>query len=71
MLGDTKKGIEEVFAFCLQRGCGITFVGDGMVIVPQRILEELDRNGLDFEPAELSPEQAKEARILEAVSGRF
>jgi hypothetical protein len=35
------------------------------------VLLGLGRNGLEFEPAELSPEQAKEARILEAVSGRF
>jgi protein-L-isoaspartate O-methyltransferase len=51
--------------------CDITVVRDGVYIVPQTLFEELQSDGIFFEPVPLTEEEKKEFRLLSLVAEQF
>jgi protein-L-isoaspartate O-methyltransferase len=51
--------------------CDITVVRDGVYIVPQTLFEELQSDGIFFEPVSLTEEERKEFRLLSLVAEQF
>ena len=70
IIDDKKATFQQIFRLSLKHNCGIDIVRDEVFIVPQEILDELDKNGTRYEWASLTEEEAKTASILSAVSRR-
>lgn len=66
--GDYETAWKEIFQLMRKHKCDVTVVRDGVYIVPQILLEELQHDGIPFEPASLTEKEKKEFRLLSLVA---
>ena len=69
--GDYETAWKQIFQLMRKHKCDITVAGYGVYIVPQALLEELQNDGISFEPASLTEEEKKEFRLLSLVAEQF
>ena len=68
---DYETAWKQIFQLMRKHKCDVTVVRDGVYIVSQTLLEELQHDGIPFEPASLTEEEKKEFRLLSLVAERF
>lgn len=69
--GDYETAWKQIFQLMRKHRCDVTVVRDDVYIVPQTLIEELQHDGISFEPVSLTEEEQKEFRLLSLVTEQF
>lgn len=71
ILSDGQVAWKEIFRLMRKYRCGVTFVREGVYIVPEVILNELSKNGIRYETATLTTQESQGFQLLSFLEKRL